>query len=640
MITFSEISLQLGTQVLLDQTSATVHGQQKVGLVGRNGCGKSTLLALLKNELQLDKGDLSLPKQWRISHVKQETPALERTALDYVLDGDSIYRQLQQQLVAAESANDGTLIADLHHKLDAHGAYTIEARAGQLLNGLGFSTQQQKASVADFSGGWRMRLNLAQALICPSDLLLLDEPTNHLDLDAVIWLGKFLNSYPGTLLLISHDREFLDEVCDNIIHIEQQKLNLYKGNYSSFEKQRIVKLEQQQALHEKQMREKAHIQSFIDRFKAKASKAKQAQSRVKALAKMEIIGPAHVDSEFHFEFKPADKLPNPLIALDQVAVGYSQTPILDTIKLNLVPGSRIGLLGRNGAGKSTLVKLLAGELTPLTGEQTISSGLNIGYFAQHQLEQLHSEDTPLSALTRLAPNELEQKLRDYLGGFGFSGDQALDKVEKFSGGEKARLVLALLVWQKPNLLLLDEPTNHLDLDMRLALTMALQNFDGAMIIVSHDRHILSSTCDDFYLVDSGQVLPFDGDLKDYENWLVEQARQVKAEQNAQTSSSDNKTENSAQARKEAKRKEAEIRKQTQPLRKQIDKLEKSVDKLQAKLDEIENQLADNDLYSDQRKAELNTLLEQQVTVKQQLADDEEAWMMAEEELETLLESLQ
>ncbi len=637
MITLNQVTIQRGIQVLLDNATTTLHVGQKTGLVGKNGCGKSTLFALIKDELHTDTGEFSIPKNWQISHVKQETPALDVSAIDYVMDGDTEFRQLQAKLAQAEQDNNGSLIAELHQQLDTIGAYTIESRAGQLLNGLGFVEQQHKANVADFSGGWRMRLNLAQALLCRSDLLLLDEPTNHLDLDAVIWLSKFLRAYEGTLIVISHDREFLDDVTDQILHIEHQKLNLYKGNYSAFERQRVAKLEQQQALHEKQVRERAHIQSFVDRFKAKASKAKQAQSRVKALEKMEVIGPAHVDSEFNFAFREPERNPNPLIALDQVSVGYEQTTILNTIKLNLVPGSRIGLLGRNGAGKSTLVKLLSGELAPMTGEKQVGSGLNIGYFAQHQLEQLRDEDSPLSAISRIARGELEQQLRDFLGSFGFKGDQALSSVKDFSGGEKARLVLALLVWQKPNLLLLDEPTNHLDLDMRLALTMALQEFAGAMIIVSHDRHILSSTCDDFYLVSDGKVAAFNGDIKDYENWLIDSAKQ---EQKASTNTSTaEKSENSAQNRKDAKRKEAEIRQQTRPLRKQIEKLEKLVDKQQSELDEIEQSLSDNDLYSEERKSELTDLITKQTKVKQALAENEEAWMMAEEELEEAIAEL-
>ncbi|KMT65074.1 ABC transporter ATP-binding protein [Catenovulum maritimum] len=627
MITLNKISLQRGQSFLLEQASAVIHPGQKVGLIGKNGCGKSSLFGLLNNILHIDSGDLSVPNHWVIANVKQETPALDQTAIEYVIDGDQEYRALTAQIAAAEEKQQGDKLAALYEKMEHIGGYTIYARAGQLMHGLGFNQTQQSASVADFSGGWRMRLNLAQALICRSDLLLLDEPTNHLDLDAVIWLAKFLNQYAGTLILISHDRDFLDEVCQQICHIEQQKIFSYKGNYSAFEIQRAAKLEQQQALYEKQQREKAHVQSFIDRFKAKASKAKQAQSRVKALAKMEVIAPAHVDSEFNFSFLKPEKNPNPLIALDKVSAGYPDKTILETVQLNLVPGSRIGLLGRNGAGKSTLIKLLAGDIQAKAGEVTHAAGLNIGYFAQHQLEQLRPQDSPLQHLTRLANNETEQVLRDHLGGFGFSGDQALSEIANFSGGEKARLVLALLVWQKPNLLLLDEPTNHLDLDMRFALTLALQEYQGAMIIVSHDRHILRSTCDDFYLVDSGRVSAFEGDLEDYEAWLTEQNK-------AETSSDSSSTKaNSASNKKEQKRREAEFRQATKPLRQKIEKLSKQTDTLQQKLDEIEAQLADSDIYASENKAKLTELLKQQAQIKPELEQTEEAWLELEEELE-------
>ncbi|MCU4675424.1 ABC transporter ATP-binding protein [Catenovulum sp. 2E275] len=627
MISINQISLQRGQNFLLEGASAVINPGQKVGLIGKNGCGKSSFFALLNQVLHVDAGELSVPVQWVIANVKQETPALTQTAVEYVIDGDQEYRQLEQAIAKAEQAQAGEKLGELYEKMQHIDGYTIYARAGQLLNGLGFSDAQQKLPVADFSGGWRMRLNLAQALICRSDLLLLDEPTNHLDLDAVIWLAKFLNQYPGTLVVISHDRDFLDEVCQQILHIEQQKINTYKGNYSQFEIQRATKLEQQQALFEKQQRERAHMQSFIDRFKAKASKAKQAQSRVKALAKMQLIAPAHVDSEFNFSFRVPEKNPNPLISLKQVSAGYTDKTILDTVKLNLVPGSRIGLLGRNGAGKSTLIKLLAGDLTPLSGEYTASAGLNIGYFAQHQLEQLRLNDSPLEHLARLANKETEQQLRDFLGGFGFNGDQALDKIENFSGGEKARLVLALLVWQKPNLLLLDEPTNHLDLDMRLALTMALQEFEGAMIIVSHDRHILRSTCDDFYLVDNGKVEAFNGDLDDYEKWLTEQ--QLQQVQKPEVDKS-----NSAANKKELKRREAEFRQKTKPLRQQIEKYSQLVDKYQTELEQIETQLSDTELYTDDNKSKLTTLIKQQASLKTELETAEEAWMSAEEALES------
>ena len=526
MLQITQLNLQLGNKVLFENASATIFPGHKIGIVGANGCGKSTLFNLIRGELTNDGGDISFPKGWQLAWVKQETPGLERSALDYVIDGHHIYRDLQAKLEKAEQADDGHQIAQLHHELDAINAYTIPARAGELLNGLGFDTEAQQRSVSSFSGGWRMRLNLAQALMIDSDCLLLDEPTNHLDLDAVIWLEKWLKRYEGTILLISHDRDFIDNICQGILHVENQSLNSYTGNYSTFEIQRAEKLAQQQATFEKQQQEIKHIQSFIDRFKAKASKAKQAQSRVKMLERMEKIAPAHVDSQFHFEFLPATNIPNPIIKMDQVSAGYGDLEILSKIRLNLVPGSRIGLLGRNGAGKSTLIKTLAKSIPPLSGDFEYSKHLRIGYFAQHQLDTLTKGQSPLQHLMLLDDTLLEQAARDYLGGFGFNGDQALDIIDNFSGGEKARLVLALLVYQKPNLLLLDEPTNHLDIEMRQALALALQGFEGAMILIAHDRHLLKSTCDDLYLVDAGQVAPFNGDLDDYHNWLLDQERQA------------------------------------------------------------------------------------------------------------------
>ena len=633
MIVFSSLQIRRGVRVLLDNATATINPGQKVGLVGKNGCGKSTLLALLKNEISADGGSFSYPANWQLAWVNQETPALSTPALDYVIDGDRQFRQFEAELNAANERDDGHAIATVHGKLDAIDAWTIRSRASSLLHGLGFSNEQLTRPVSDFSGGWRMRLNLAQALICRSDLLLLDEPTNHLDLDAVIWLEKWLKSYPGTLILISHDRDFLDPVVDKIIHIEQQSLFEYTGNYSAFERQRATRLAQQQATYESQQARVAHLQSFIDRFKAKASKAKQAQSRVKMLERMELIAPAHVDNPFHFSFRAPESLPNPLLKMEKVSAGYGERIILDSIKLNLVPGSRIGLLGRNGAGKSTLIKLLAGELAPLKGDIGLAKGIKLGYFAQHQLEFLRADESPLQHLARLAPQELEQKLRDYLGGFGFQGDKVTEHTERFSGGEKARLVLALIVWQRPNLLLLDEPTNHLDLDMRQALTEALIEFEGALVVVSHDRHLLRSTTDDLYLVHDSKVEPFDGDLEDYQKWLGEIQ---KLESQPEESAKENV--NSAQSRKDQKRREAELRTQTQPLRKEIARLEKEMEKLHAQQAEAEEKLGDSGLYDQSRKAELTTCLQAQASAKAGLEECEMAWLEAQEQLEAMLQS--
>ncbi len=630
MIVFSSLQIRRGVHVLLDNATATINPGQKVGLVGKNGCGKSTLLALLKNELSADAGSFTFPGNWQLAWVNQETPALQQPALDYVIDGDREFRQLEVQLQAANDANDGHAIATIHGKLDAVDAWTIRARASSLLHGLGFSSEQLDRPVSDFSGGWRMRLNLAQALICRSDLLLLDEPTNHLDLDAVIWLERWLKSYQGTLILISHDRDFLDPVVDKIIHIEQQSMFEYTGNYSSFERQRATRLAQQQATYEGQQQRVAHLQSFIDRFKAKASKAKQAQSRVKMLERMELIAPAHVDNPFHFNFRLPESLPNPLLKMEKVSAGYGERIILDSIKLNLVPGSRIGLLGRNGAGKSTLIKLLAGELDPTSGEIGLAKGIKLGYFAQHQLEFLRADESPLQHMARLAPQELEQKLRDYLGGFGFRGDKVTEETRRFSGGEKARLVLALIVWQRPNLLLLDEPTNHLDLDMRQALTEALIEFEGALVVVSHDRHLLRSTTDDLYLVHDGKVEPFDGDLEDYQKWLSDVQKQ---ESQPEDTTKDNA--NSAQSRKDQKRRDAELRTLTQPLRKEIARLEKEMEKLNAQLAKAEETLGDSGLYDQSRKAELTACLQQQASAKSGLEACEMAWLDAHEQLEAM-----
>ncbi|WP_269935925.1 ABC transporter ATP-binding protein [Serratia liquefaciens] len=629
MIVFSSLQIRRGTRVLLDNATATVNPGQKVGLVGKNGCGKSTLLALLKGEMAADGGSYTFPGNWALAWVNQETPALDVPALEYVIDGDREFRQLEADLQLANDKNDGHAIATLHGKLDAIDAWTIRSRAASLLHGLGFSNEQLLNPVRAFSGGWRMRLNLAQALVCRSDLLLLDEPTNHLDLDAVIWLERWLKGYPGTLVLISHDRDFLDPIVDKILHIEQETINEYTGNYSSFERQRSTKLAQQQSLYLNQQEKVAHLQSYIDRFRAQATKAKQAQSRIKMLERMELIAPAHVDNPFSFSFRQPESLPNPLLRMEKVSAGYGDKVILNSIKLNLVPGSRIGLLGRNGAGKSTLIKMLAGSLEPLSGEIGLAKGIKLGYFAQHQLEFLRADESPLQHLSRIAPRVLEQQLRDYLGGFGFQGDKVTEATERFSGGEKARLVLALIVWQRPNLLLLDEPTNHLDLDMRQALTEALNDFEGALVVVSHDRHLLRSTTDDLYLVHDGQVEVFEGDLDDYQQWLSDLQRQ----ENQQDAPDKENNGNSAQARKDQKRREAEFRSQTQPLRKQIAKLEQQMEKLGTELAAVEEKLADSALYDISRKADLTLCLQQQSQAKSALEETEMTWLDAQEQLE-------
>ncbi|TNG95563.1 ABC transporter ATP-binding protein [Pasteurellaceae bacterium USgator11] len=632
MIFFTDLTLKRGLTTLLEHANATINPGQKVGLVGKNGCGKSSLLSLLKGEMSSEGGEVKFPSNWSLAWVNQETPALDISALDYVIQGDREYIQLSQELAQANIDNDGNQIALLHAKLDTIDAWTIQSRAATLLHGLGFENEQLQSAVKSFSGGWRMRLNLAQALICRSDLLLLDEPTNHLDLDAVIWLERWLSRYPGTLILISHDRDFLDPVVSKILHIEQQQLNEYSGDYSSFEVQRATKLAQQNALYRQQQQKVEHLQSYIDRFRAKASKAKQAQSRIRALERMELIAPAYVDNPFKFEFRPPISLPNPILSMEKVSAGYADHTVLQSVKLNLVPGSRIGLLGRNGAGKSTLIKLLAEELAPQSGMVQLAKGVQLGYFAQHQLDTLRADETALWHLARLAPQQTEQQLRDYLGGFAFHGDKVKQAVDSFSGGEKARLVLALIVWQRPNLLLLDEPTNHLDLDMRQALTEALVDYQGSLVVVSHDRHLLRNTVNDFYLVHDHKVEDFNGDLDDYQKWLNDNANQT-VDKSAE--SAVEKTENSLN-RKEQKRLEAELRQQSAPLRQALRKLETQLEQYSAQLSEIENQLADSALYQEENKVRLTTLLDQQVKQKKALEQVEFDWLEAQQQLEELL----
>lgn len=631
MLKFSNLAIRRGSRLLFEQANFTIHQGNKVGITGANGCGKSSLFALILQQIHSDDGELELPAQLSIAHVAQETPAEAKAAIDYVLDGDAELRQVQQQLAQAEADDNGAVQAECHHQLETIDAYTAPARAGKLMLGLGFAADELERPVKTFSGGWRMRLNLAQALMCRSDLLLLDEPTNHLDLDAVIWLENWLLAYPGTLLLISHDRDFLDKVADHIAHIEQQGMTLYTGNYSDFEKRRAEQLAQQQAMYERQQREVAHIEDFIRRFKAKASKAKQAQSRVKTLERMELISQAHVDSPFHFSFRKPDKMPHPLIRLDDVSVGYAATPLLNDLSLSLLPGDRIGLLGHNGAGKSTLIKLLAGELTPLSGQYESSSELHLGYFAQHQLDQLDMEASALLHMQRLDPKITEQDIRNYLGGYNFHGDRVKEPVGPFSGGEKARLVLALLIYQKPNLLLLDEPTNHLDLEMRHALSLALQDYEGAMVIVSHDRHLLRSVTDRFYLVDDGSMHDFDGDLDAYRQWLMQP--KDRPAQNNQLSDTEQGV-----SRKEQRQRQAEKRRQLQPLKNKLKSVEQRMDELQQRKDEIEQLLAAPEMYEASHKDQLQSLTLERSDVIRQLEEDEENWLRFTEELEAIGEA--
>jgi ATP-binding cassette subfamily F protein 3 len=633
MIRLQSLTLQRGPQRLLEDAELTLHAGQKAGLIGANGAGKSSLFALLRGELTPDNGDCLLPADWRIAHMRQEVDTLDRLAVDYVLDGDLRLRQVQQDLAAAEAAQDGAAQARLHSELDSADGYTADARARKLLAGLGFTNEQMERQVGDFSGGWRMRLNLAQALMCPSDLLLLDEPTNHLDLDAILWLEDWLKSYQGTLLLISHDRDFLDAVVDHVAHVEQKKITLYRGGYSAFERARAERLAQQQQAYDKQQAQRAHMEKFITRFKAQATKAKQAQSRIKALERMEELSAAHVDSPFDFTFRESNKISSPLLDLSDARLGYGDKAVLQKVKLQLTPGARIGLLGPNGAGKSTLIKNLAGELEPLSGRMVRGENTVVGYFAQHQLDSLDAKASPLLHLQRIAPTEREQALRDFLGGFDFRGARLDEPVLNFSGGEKARLALALIAWDKPNLLLLDEPTNHLDLEMRLALTMALQEFSGAVLVVSHDRHLLKSTTDNFLLVADGVVQEFDGDLDDYARWLVDYRLRNAPVSN--TPVSVDKTDKKAQ-RQQA----AALRQQLAPHKREADKLEKELGALHEKLAKMEAALGDSGIYEAANKDKLRDLLADQAKLKSRESELEEAWMEALELLESMQAELE
>ncbi len=630
MIQFKQLTLSRGTKILMQDATLQLHPGHKVGLTGANGAGKSSLFAMLRGELHPEKGDFEMPASWVVANVAQETPALPMPALEFVLDGDAELREIEEALVRAEASHQGELIAELHQRLADVDGYSAKARAAELLSGLGFSQSSLSQPVSTFSGGWRVRLNLARALMCRSDLLLLDEPTNHLDLEAVIWLEGWLQSYRGTLFLISHDRDFLDAIVNHIAHIELQTLTLYRGGYSDFERQRAEKLALQQAMFEKQQRKVAHLHSYIDRFRVQATKARQAQSRIKALERMEMISAAHVDSQFSFEFKLPLAAPDPLLVLDDMSVGYGDKPLISNIELAVRPGERIGLLGKNGAGKTTLIKLLAQALAPLTGRRVEGKDLKIGYFAQHQLEQLRPDASPLQHMQKLDPQTREQDFLNYLGGFDFRGEMALSPCANFSGGEKSRLALALLIWTRPNLLLLDEPTNHLDLEMRHALTLALQDFQGAVILVSHDRALLRASCDQFILVAEGKAEAFDGDLEDYSQWLNEQ--RLKEKQAAQSQAPDKPKKNDrAQSKAERQARIAERR----PLLKELEQVELNMTQMQTEKHACDARLNDTTLYSASDKTELQQLLKTQAELTGKLEAAEERWLA----LQALLESL-
>ncbi|HAU69234.1 MAG TPA: ABC transporter ATP-binding protein [Gammaproteobacteria bacterium] len=639
MIQFQNVSLRRGENLLFDSASFQIHPGQKVGLTGSNGSGKSSIFALLRNELLLDTGDVQIPADWVMAHVAQEAPADKRGAIDHVLDGDKEWRDLEAKLLDTEHPR----FLKHQSRFEEIDGYSARSRAAQLLDGLGFKPEDIEKPAVEFSGGWRVRLNVARALMCRSDLLLLDEPTNHLDLDAVLWLERWLKHYQGTLILIAHDRDFLDQLTTQTLHIENQKARLFKGNYSAFEKIRAEQLANQQSSYEKQQREIAHMQDFVRRFRAKATKATQAQSRLKALERMELIAPAHVDSPFHFSIPEPDKSPSPLISVHDASVGYGGKAIVENIEFAMSPGDRIGLIGPNGAGKSTVIKLLAGELKRQSGNYHQSSELKIGYFAQHQIERLQLEHSPLEHMRILDDDTnnglaTENQLRRYLGSFGFTGNKATSKVGPFSGGEKSRLALALLCYERPNLLLLDEPTNHLDIDMRQALAVALQDYSGAVVLVSHDRHLLKVNSDSLLLVANGRAQEFSGSVDDYPKWLAAHHRGEVIDDTTAISSRDvdatpDPEDNSAQAKKERKRIEAERRMAMQPLTNRLKRCDREMEKLNIKKAEIETRLADNELYEDGQRELLKQLLTDQAYIQKELDQVEEEWFAVQEEIE-------
>jgi ATP-binding cassette subfamily F protein 3 len=672
MIRLSQVTLQRGTKVLLEKADLSLNPGDKIGLIGANGSGKSSLFAVLRDELHADAGEVDFPTRWRVAHVAQETPALDRPALEYAIDGDTRLRRLEEELAEAEASPDteasGLRIGELHAELADADAYTVRSRAEQLLHGLGFSHEQMNDPVASFSGGWRMRLNLAQALMCPSDLLLLDQPTNHLDLDAILWVEDWLKRYGGTLVIISHDRDFLDGVVNVVVHIDNKKLKRYAGNYSDFERQRAAAIVLAAGMIEKQQRERAHLESFINRFRAQATKARQAQSRMKMLAKMEELAPLHVTAPFSFEFRDPLKAPDPLLTLEDVDAGYRMDggtdgggakTVVRGIRFSLRSGQRYGLLGINGAGKSTLIKTIAGDIAPLAGTATLNKGLVVGYFAQHQLEMLRHDESPLWNLARVAPGVRDQELRGFLGSFNFPGDMAINSIENFSGGEKARLALAMIVWQRPNLLLLDEPTNHLDLETREALTVALAQFEGTLVLVSHDRHLLRATTDQFLIVADGKLQPFDGDLDDYRDWLFKtklapaeaevplpaSAPEIKKDKSNHIIKQKSPSAKPAAAtpagpeRREQKRKEAAERQRASSARKPIETRLKRIDEQMAKLNvkksSVDAQLADPGIYGDEKKEALKTLLTDQAYVARELEQLEAEWLTLQAQLDAV-----
>jgi ATP-binding cassette subfamily F protein 3 len=625
MIHIEEISLLRGGRTLLESASLTIHAGQHIGFTGANGTGKTSLFKVLLGELHVDAGNVRVPGNISIAHMAQEFELADIAAVEHVINGDRQLRKLEQALLAAEDKSAADAIGHIHEKLHTIDGYTAHYRAEQIMHGLGFSHADCQRSALEFSGGWRIRLNLAQVLMCPGDLLLLDEPTNHLDLDATLWLELWLKRFQGTLLLISHDRDVLDNVVDHIVHIEHKKLHLYRGHYTEFEKQRAERLAQQQAMYEKQQARIKEIQSFVNRFRAKATKARQAQSRLKELDRMQEIAAAHVDSPFNFHILESKKISDPLLVMRDASIAYGDNVLLKNISLGLHPGSRVGLLGANGAGKSTLIKAMMADLELYSGERVAGEHLRIGYFTQHQLEALDLNASALLHLQRLNPHATEQRMRNFLGGFNFNGDRALEPVRPFSGGEKARLALAIIAWQQPNLLLLDEPTNHLDLEMRHALTLALQIFKGAMVIVSHDRHLLRNCVDTFWLVAEGGVKEFNGDLKDYQKLITAPDNVMR---------DDNTPRQAPKITSKQQRQQDAIKRQSlTPVKNKLKHTERELEKYQVALQKIETQLLDSELYQGNKKEDLPGLLKEQGTLKSRLNALEISWLELQEELE-------
>ena len=618
MLSFNNLELILGGKILFSNVSLIIHRDQRVGLVGANGSGKTSLFKIITGDIEVDQSSLSYPSKLRISYLEQEVPATDEIAIDYVLSGDQKLIDIQNNILEAEKNEQFESLGELYALYNSLDGYSSQSKAEKLILGLGFKKSDFKKSLNEFSGGWRARLNLAKTLMQPSDLMLLDEPTNHLDLDAILWLSNWIKSFSGALLLISHDREFLDDCVSSIAYLHRKSIELYPGNYSKFEIIKAERLAGIQRNYEKQQKEVAHMQNFIRRFKAKATKARQAQSRVKALERMELIAPAHIDSPFSFVIPETEKISNPLVALDEADLGYD-TVILDKINLSICPADRIGLLGPNGAGKSTLIKSLVGDLAIINGERNEGANLKVGYFSQHQVDDLDLSMTAFNHIQRLDQTKSEKQIRTYLGGFDFKGDKVNDSIHLFSGGEKARLAFAIIAYQKPNVLLMDEPTNHLDMEMRHALTVALQTFKGAILLVSHDRHLLSSTVDTFYMVDKGQVDVFDGDLDDYKNYIL------------------NRTVSNSKAKSKILTKSInhENIKKTKQLKSDISSIEKRLARLNEKLSKANEDLADPELYTSDIRPDIQNLIKTQLELTSEIEIEEKEWLIASSRMDEL-----